>query len=162
MSISAFDGFEPRLEHLYDMHADLEPPQLIGAAPAGTRQIFIVKGGQLDGPSIKGEVLPGGGDWATARPDGAVQLDVRATVRTDDGAMVYAYYSGYIADAMNAAGRVFAGEDVPLTEYYFYTNPLFQTGAEKYEWLNRVVAVGRGRIVPGGVEYRVWALSNPG
>ncbi|MCH8815998.1 MAG: DUF3237 family protein, partial [Chloroflexi bacterium] len=43
-------------------------------------------------------------------------------------------------------------------EYYFYTNPMFQTGHEKYAWLNGIVAVGRGKITPGAVEYRVWAL----
>jgi hypothetical protein len=110
---------------------------------------------------LKGEALPGGGDWALARPDGAVQLDVRATMRTDDGALLYTYYSGYIEDAMKTAGRVFGGEDVALGEYYFFTNPLFQTAAAEYEWLNRVVAIGRGRVVAGGVEYRVWALANP-
>jgi hypothetical protein len=161
MTIPQFDGFEPKLEHLFDMHADLEPPQLIGEAPAGTRQIYIVKSGYLDGPRLRGELLPGGGDWATIRPDGTVQLDVRATLKTYDGALVYAYYSGYIVDVMKAAGRVFAGEDVALGDYSFYTNPMFQTGAERYEWLNRIVAIGRGRIVAGGVEYRVWALTNP-
>ena len=54
--------------------------------------------------------------------------------------------------------RIFSAEDVPLDEYYFYTNPMFQTGNEKYAWLNNVMAVGRGRVVPGAVEYRVWAL----
>ncbi len=53
------------------------------------------------------------------------------------------------------------GQDPPLRDYYFYTNPMFQTGAENYAWLNQVVAVGRGRVVAGGVEYRVWALANP-
>ena len=161
MTIRAFDGFEPKLEHLFDMHADLDVPQIIGPGPMGIRQIFPVKGGTLEGPKIKGEVLPGGGDWATMRADGAVQLDVRATLKTDDGAMIYAYYSGIIGDAMRVAGRVFAGDEVPLTDYYFYTNPMFQTGAEKYAWLNQTVALGRGRVIPGGVEYRVWAARNP-
>jgi hypothetical protein len=151
---------EPRLEHLYDMHVDLEAPQVIGQTPMGVRQVFIVKGGTFEGPKLKGTILPGGGDWATMRPDGAIQLDVRATVQTDDGAMIYAYYSGYIhpvATAMRAA----AGEDLPLNEYYFYTSPIFQTGAPQYDWLNRTVAIGRGRVVEGGVEYRVWAVVNP-
>ncbi len=53
------------------------------------------------------------------------------------------------------------GEDVPLAEYYFYTNPMFQTAAENYAWLNQTIAVGRGKVVPGGVEYRVWTVSDP-
>ena len=152
---------EPRLEHLYDMHVDLEPPQVIGQTPMGVRQVFIVKGGTFEGPKLKGTILPGGGDWATIRPDGALQLDVRATVQTEDGAMIYAYYGGFIHGPPEVLGRAVAGEDVPLGEYYFYTAPVFQTGAPQYDWLNRTVAIGRGKVVQGGVEYRVWAVVNP-
>lgn len=159
-----YSGFpEPRLEHLYDMHADLETPQIIGQTPMGMRQIFNVTGGTLSGPRIRGELLAGGGDWATFRADGAVQLDVRATLKTDDGALIYAWYSGLIVAEPEVFERlVAAAEDVPLTDYYFYTNPMFQTGAEKYAWLNRVIAIGRGRVVPSGVEYRVWTVTGPG
>ncbi len=152
---------EPRLEHLYDMHVDLEAPQVIGAAPAGHRQIFIIKGGTLEGPRIKGTILPGGGDWALMRTDGAIQLDVRATMKTDDGALVYAAYTGLIILSPEVLGRIMSGEDVPLADYYFYTNPMFQTAAENYAWLNQTIAVGRGKVVPGGVEYRVWTVSDP-
>ncbi|MEO6198164.1 MAG: DUF3237 domain-containing protein [Dehalococcoidia bacterium] len=155
------DAPEPRLEHLYDMHVDLNPPQDVGAAPAGNRQIYIVKGGRLEGPRLKGGVLPGGGDWALVRTDGAVQLDVRATLKLDDGAHVYAQYSGLIIGTPEVFGRIMGGEDVPLSEYYFYTNPMFQTGDERYAWLNQVMAIGRGKVIPGGVEYRVWAVRNP-
>lgn len=152
---------EPRLEHLYDVHVDLEEPELIGQTPMGVRQVYIIKGGTLEGPRIKGVVLPGGGDWATIRPDGDLQLDVRATARTDDGALIYVTYSGILHGLPETIGRAAAGEDVDLSEYYFYTNPMFQTGAAQYDWLNRTVAVGRGKPVKGGVEYTVWAVVNP-
>ena len=51
---------------------------------------------------------------------------------------------------------------MPLSEYYFYINPMFQTGAPQYDWLNRLIGIGRGKAVPGGVEYRVWAIENAG
>jgi len=143
------------------MHADLETPQMVGATPQGMRQIFPVKAGTVEGPRIKGEVLSGGGDWALVRSDGAIQLDVRATVRMDDGALVYATYGGLIVASPEVFGRLFQGQDVPLSEYYFYTNPMFQTGAPQYAWLNQLIAIGRGKVVPGGVEYRVWAVQKP-
>lgn len=152
------DATEPTLEHIYGMHVDLEPPQMVGQTPAGTRQIFVVKGGTFEGPKLKGELLPGGGDWALLRSDGAVQLDVRASMRTEDGALIYGYYSGLIIASMAIYGRIFGGEDVPLSEYYFYVNPMFQTAAPQYEWLNRKIAIGRGKVIPNGVDYRVWAL----
>ncbi len=149
---------EPRLEHVYDMHVDLDAPQVIGAAPAGHRQVFIVKDGTFEGPRIKGTLLPGGGDWALMRSDGAVQLDVRATLQTDDGALIYATYSGLAILSGEILGRISAGEDVPLADYYFYTNPMFQTAAEGYAWLNQTIAIGRGKVIPDGVECRVWAV----
>ena len=152
---------KPRLEHLFDMHVDLETPQAIGAAPAGNRQIYIVKGGSVSGPRLKGSVLAGGGDWALMRADGAVQLDVRATLETDDGALIYTSYSGLIILSSDVLARIANGEDVPLGEYYFYTNPMFQTAAEDYAWLNRTIAIGRGKAIAGAVEYRVWAVSDP-
>ncbi|MCI0884202.1 MAG: DUF3237 family protein, partial [Chloroflexi bacterium] len=42
-----------------------------------------------------------------------------------------------------------------------YTNPMFQTAAEGYTWLNQTIAIGRGKAIAGGVEYRVWAVSDP-
>src|SRR5437879_13159244 len=103
MTIAAFEGSEPSLEHLLDMHADLEAPQMIGQTPAGIRQVFIVKAGTFDGPKLKGTLLPGGGDWATLRPDGAVQLDVRAALSTDDGSRVSVNDSGLQADGRKTA-----------------------------------------------------------
>lgn len=151
---------KPRLEHLFDAHFDLDPPQPIGAAPAGMRTIFPVTGGTFEGPRMKGEGLAGGGDWAINRSDGGVQLDVRATLKTDDGALIYAQYSGLILATPEVFQRIFSAQDVPLGEYYFYTNPMFQTGSEKYSWLNDRIAIGRGRALPGAVEYRVWAVDN--
>jgi hypothetical protein len=141
------------------MHVDLEAPQIVGATPQGVRQIFVVKGGIVDGLRLKGKLLAGGGDWALIRADGAVQLDVRGTFQTDDGALIYATYSGLIVAEAAIFGRLLQGEDVPLGEYYFYVNPMFQTGAPQYSWLNKLIAVGRGKVIPGGVEYRVWAVT---
>jgi uncharacterized protein DUF3237 len=153
------EAAQPKLEHLYDMHVDLEAPQVIGATPRGMRQVFIVKGGTVEGPRFKGKVLPGGGDWALIGSDGAIQLDIRATVQTDDGALILGTSGGLIVADPAVFGRLLQAEDVPLDEYYFYTNPMFQTGAPQYDWLNRLIAIGRGKVVPGGVEYRVWAVT---
>jgi uncharacterized protein DUF3237 len=150
---------EPKLEHLFDMHVDLEAPQVIGATPQGIRQIFIVKGGTFEGPRAKGKMLPGGGDWALVRSDGAIQLDVRGTFQTDDGALIYGTYGGLIIAEPAILGRLLGGEDVPLSEYYFYVNPMFQAGAPQYAWLNKLIAIGRGKVVTGGVEYRIWAVT---
>jgi hypothetical protein len=150
---------EPRFQHLFDMTVQLEPPQMIGLTPQGNRQIFYVRSGAFEGSRIKGEVLPGGGDWFLLRPDTVGELDVRATLKTHDGALIYATYRGIFSASQEAWEKLYKGEPVDRDQYYFYTAPIFQTSATDYLWLNRILAIGIGTAVPGGVSYRVFALA---
>ena len=150
---------EPRFQHLYDMTVQLEPPQMIGQTPQGSRQIFYVRSGAFEGPRLKGELLPGGGDWFLLRPDNVGELDVRATLKTHDGALIYATYRGIFSASQEAWAKLYQGQSVDRDQYYFYTAPIFQTSATDYLWLNRILAVGIGTAVPGGVAYRVFALA---
>ncbi len=147
-----------RTELLFEVSVDLEPPQDVGATPHGNRQIYNVKGGTFEGPKIKGEVLPGGADWLLFRPDGAGELDVRATLRTDDGHLIYTYYRGIVQVPPQVMQRIQQGEDVDPSEYYFRTAPVYETASEKYGWLNRIVAVAMGRFAPNWVGYKVYAV----
>ena len=153
-------GFPDTLEteFLFDVEADLEAPLAVGATPVGGRTIFPVKGGRFEGPRLRGEVVPGGADWFVMRPNGAGELDVRITLRTDDSALLYLTYRGVLDAKPEVMGRVFAGEDVDPGEYYFRTTPRFETGSEKYAWLNSLVCVGVGKAAPGKVAYRVFAV----
>ncbi len=121
------------------MEAELEPPEDIG-----DRQIYIAKSGVIRGPRINATLLPGGGDWAKRRSDGSTMLDVRGTMKTDDGALIYTWYHGIIAP--KAGGT------------YFRTTPYFETNSDKYAWLNHVVAVGVFKPVPGKVAYNVFEI----
>ncbi len=145
-------------EPLFDMVVNLNPRVEIGAGPLGRRTLFGSAGGAFHGPRLHGEVLPGGGDWALFRPDGAMTLDVRLTLRTHDNALVHMTYGGrwvfppeLRADLADPVARY----RVDPARYYFRTNPLFETGAEKYLWLNDVVGVGSGYLVEGGIAYKV-------
>ena len=144
--------------HLFDLVVDLNPRLDIGAGPLGRRTLFGSAGGTFQGPRLRGEVLPGGGDWALFRADGAMTLDVRLTLRADDGALVHMTYSGrwvvppdLRADLADPAKRY----HVDPARYYFRTNPLFETGAQQYAWLNDIVCVGSGYLVDGGIAYKV-------
>ena len=117
-----------------------------------------MKGGTFEGPKLRGEVLPGGGDWLLLRPDGAGELDVRGTLRTDDGHLIYTYYRGIIHVPPEAMQRALRGETLDPSEYYFRTAPVYETSSGKYGWLNRIVAVAVGRFAPNWVGYRVYAI----
>jgi hypothetical protein len=54
--------------------------------------------------------------------------------------------------------RMDKGEAVDAASYYFRTNPLFETAATKYDWINRVVAVGVGHRRTDGPVYSVFEV----
>ena len=56
------------VEHLFDMHVNLLPAQPI-PTPVGSRMTFITTGGVVEGPKLRGELLPGGGDWLLVGSD---------------------------------------------------------------------------------------------
>lgn len=145
-------------ERLLDIYADLEPQQDLGATPVGVRSIFVIRGGTFEGEKLRGVVHPGGADWFVLRPNGAGELDVRLTLETDDGALIYMTYTGVLDLPPEIARRVFANEDVSPAEYYFRTQPRFETGSEKYGWLNKLVCIGSGIAAPGRVAYRIFAV----
>jgi hypothetical protein len=140
---------------LYDISIDLEPTQQIGDIGRGTRLIVCVRGGTFSGPRLRGRVLPGGGDWITLRADGTAELDVRATLETDDGALIYVSYRGYVHNVPAILPRWGAGETIAHQENYFLVTPYYETSAPQYAWLTETIAVGVGSLIPGGVSYRV-------
>jgi Protein of unknown function (DUF3237) len=149
---------EIKTEHLLDIVVDLKPRLDIGSGPFGQRVLFGAAGGSFEGPRLHGDVLAGGGDWALFRPDGAMTLDVRLTLRTHDAAMVHMTYGGrwtippeLRADIADPVRR----HQIDPARCYFRTNPLFETGAKQYAWLNDIVCVGSGYLVEGGVAYKV-------
>ena len=147
-------------EVLFDFSVDVDgQPQRPGEGPLGKRQIFAITGGRFEGPKLRGVVLPGGGDWLMIRPDGVGELDVRITLVTDDEATIYMHDPGLLhcPDATRAKMR--QGETVTGDDYYMRCTPRFETGDARYDWLNRLIAVGVGERLENGVGYRVFAIT---
>jgi hypothetical protein len=150
----------PKLEHIVDFRGDLKDPLSIGAGPFGARQIFDVVGGTFEGPRLKGRVLPSGGDWVLVGADGVGRLDVRSTIQTDDGANIYIQYFGTMHLNDKVMATLASGADTDFGDTYFFTAPRFETGDERYAWLNKIVAIGQGRVLPNAVEYRIFEVQN--
>jgi Protein of unknown function (DUF3237) len=145
------------VEHLCDLSVDLEPAQLIGT-PLGARMTFIVKRGLVEGPRIKGELLPGGGDWLLVGTDSIGRVDVRATVRTDDDALIHYESRGVIKIPPDGLERLANGERLPFSETYVRTTPKFETADERYAWLNELVVVAYNELAPDHIDYRMYRL----
>ncbi len=149
---------ELRTELLFEISVNLEPPQVVGPTPNGDRRVRLISGGSFAGPKLRGEVLPGGGDWLLLRPDGARLLDVRLALRTDGGHLIYVISRGIMNMSPEIYQRIGAGEEIDPSQYYFRTTPLFETAAAELDWLNRVVAVTVGRLTTRTVVQTVYAV----
>ena len=79
-----------KVEFLMELSGTINPSAAqVGAGPKGNRRIVTVTGGQCEGPRLRGTVQPGGGDWLVVDSKGVARLDVRVTLETDDGALIY-------------------------------------------------------------------------
>jgi hypothetical protein len=114
----------------------LRKPFVLKGTPVGTRMIFELEGGTLDGERVNAKLIgQAGGDWLVVGPDGTGTLDVRMLVETDDGALVFITYNGRV-DTGNAR--------------HVYAAPRFETGDERYLWLNKIQAVAKGTLSEDG------------
>ena len=144
---------------LFDMQIALHPLQEVGTTPLGQRRIAPVAGGSFKGERLRGTILPhAGSDWLLSRGDGALQLDVRMTLRTDDGALILMSYRGVRHGSAEVTAKIARGERVGRDEYYLRTAPFFETAAARYAWLNSIVAIGIGERLPNGAAYEVFEV----
>jgi hypothetical protein len=149
---------ELKSEYLFTITLTVDALHDVGRVPLGTRHIDMLGGGKFEGPRLEGEVLPGGMDMKTLRSDGSVSPNVRLVLKTDDNALIFMHYTGVRHGPPEVMERIARGEVVPPTDYYLRNTPYFETAAPKYDWLNRIVAVGVGRRLPDRAAYDVFEI----
>jgi hypothetical protein len=120
------------------------PLQKFGAVPYGVRTFVPIAGGDFEGPRLRGKILAGGGDWLLLRSDGVLELDLRITLETEDHALIYMTFQG-----------LRHGTPDDSAHFYFRTVPRFETAAERYGFLNRIVCIGVGETDPDGAVHRI-------
>lgn len=148
-----------KTEFLCEIEADLGFPEIIGPVVEGVRVTFPILGGTFEGPKLKGTIKPVGADWFVIRNDQVGQLDVRATLETDDGELIYVYYQGLI-DFPEETKKELAQGNLPVGgEFRILTNPIFRTASQKYSWLNGTFAVGAGSSGENKVSYSIYKIT---
>jgi hypothetical protein len=133
----------------------IQPAQRLGAVPHGARVIAPIAGGTFEGPMLRGKVLPGGGDWTLLRSDGVLELDLRVTLETDDGALIYMTSFGLRHGPAEMLAALARGDAVDPSTYYFRTTPSFETSAPQYGFLNRLIAIASGDRRASGPIYTI-------
>ena len=109
---------DPRLNLIYRLEATVGDPQDVGEISAGHRRIVPLTGGTFSGPELRGTLLPGASaDWQIILPDGTALGDVRYTLETERGDLLYVQSQGVRHGSTAVLERLGRGEDVDAGEY---------------------------------------------
>ena len=149
----------PKLRHVYRVDANLDALVDLGDTPAGHRRIIAWTGGRAEGSDFHTEVLgTGGADWQIVRPSGSSVADIRYTLKTDRGALLYVQSRGVRHGKPDVLARLAAGKDVDPSEYTFRTAVSIETSDPELSWLNDGVFIAVGGRRPSGVSYDVYLV----
>jgi hypothetical protein len=149
---------EPILTFAFELRATVAAPQEIGAIRGGRRRIVSILGGTVEGPRLRGTIVPGGADWQLIRNDGLSELDTRYVIQTDTGDTIYVQNAGLRHAPPDVMRRLLAGEAVDPSLVYFRTVPRFETAAPALQWLTRSIFVGMGARYPELVVVRFYQV----
>jgi hypothetical protein len=150
----------PELRHVYRLDAELDAPVDLGDTPQGHRRIIPLTSGQATGAYFDAELLPAGGaDWQIVRAGGSSVADIRYTLRTTGGALLYVQSQGVRHGDPDVLARLAAGEDVDPSEYTFRTSVKIETSDPELAWVNDGVFIAVGGRRPTGVSYDVYLVA---
>jgi Protein of unknown function (DUF3237) len=151
---------EPRLTRVYRLDAALGEPLDLGDVSQGHRRIVPLTGGTFTGPELNGKLLPGASaDWQVVLPDGTTLGDIRYTLQTDDGVLLYVQSRGVRHGSAEVLARLGRGDDVDASEYTFRTSTQIETASRDLDWLNKGVFISVGGRRPGGVVYETYLVA---
>jgi hypothetical protein len=151
---------DPQLRHVYRLDAELDTPVDLGDTPQGHRRIIPLTRGRATGPYFDAELLPAGGaDWQIVRASGSSVADIRYTLKTDGGALLYVQSQGVRHGDPNVLARLAAGEDVDPSDYTFRTAMTIETADPELAWVNDGVFIAVGGRRPTGVSYDVYLVA---
>jgi hypothetical protein len=150
---------EPRLTKILRLEASLGEALEVGDVAQGRRRIVPQTSGTFVGPELNGTLLPGASaDWQIVQPDGTALGDIRFTLQTDHGDLLYVRSQGVRHGSGEVLARLNRGEDVDASEYVFRTSTQIETAAPDLDWLNKGVFISVGGRQPGGVIYEVYLV----
>lgn len=125
----------------------LREPIVLPETPSGTRIIVEVEAAKFEGERFSGQLKGiAAADWLTVGPDMTGTLDVRATIETHDGALVFNHYRGRLDMSM------------PPGESPVYAAPLYETGDARYAWLNKIQAIAKGKLDGQTLTYDIYEV----
>ena len=127
---------DPVLTQVYRLKAVIGPRLDVGDVLGGHRQVMPLEAGTFTGPELNGQLLPGGSvAWEILLPDGTARAEIRYTLQTERGALLYVQSRGV---SLGDPG-----------ERLFHTATRIETAAPHLDWVNQgvfVTVVGRTAV----------------
>jgi Protein of unknown function (DUF3237) len=150
---------DPRLRKVYRLEATLARPLDLGDTAQGRRRIVLLTGGAFTGPEINGKLLPGASaDWQILLADGTALGDIRHTLQTDSGDLLYVQSRSIRHGSAEVLARLGRGEEVDASEYTFRTSTRIETAVPQLDWLNKGVFISVGGRQATGVIYETYLV----
>jgi hypothetical protein len=139
------------LEHLFSYRIRFRgEPEVIGQVIEGLRVNVYYAGGTVNGPRVSGMFRPVGAGRAVLRPDGIATLDSRATIETDDGALIEMHHDALIEFGEDGFQNALRG-DWP-DRMLLRGAPRYESADPRYAWLSRLQCIAVGDIDPSRTE----------
>jgi hypothetical protein len=149
----------PSLKRVYRLEATVGEPLDLGDLAQGRRRIVPLTSGTFAGSELNGTLLPGSSaDWQVVLRDGTALGDIRYTLQTDDGDLLYVQSRGVRHGSAEVLERLALGEDLDASEYTFRTSTQIEAAAPALDWLNKGVFISVGGRRPGGVIYETYLV----
>jgi Protein of unknown function (DUF3237) len=150
---------DPRLTRVYRLEVTVGQVLDFGNVAQGRRRIVPLVEGTFTGPQISGKLLPeGSADWQIIMADGTALGDIRYTLQTDAGDLLYVQSRGVRHGSGEVLARLGRDEAVDASEYTFRTSTQIETAAADLDWLNKGVFISVAGRQPGGVIYETYLV----
>ena len=143
----------PKAELVLELQVNCDPPQTLGRIGTGNAVMIPITGGTVSGKQFKGEVLPGGADWAVSHDNGTHTVDARYAIKANDGTVIQIF---------NGATARIDRSQIGKKPYMMVTTPRFVAPEGPHDWLNEGVFVGT--LSPdltggSGVQIRIFRMT---
>jgi Protein of unknown function (DUF3237) len=150
---------DPRLTRIYHLEATVAQPLDVGDTPQGHRRIVALTGGTFAGPQLNGQLIPGASaDWQIVLPDNTTLGDIRYTLRTESGDLLYVRSRSIRHGSAEVLARLAGGDDVDAGEYTFRTSTHIETASTEFDWLNKGIFISVGGRQTGAVVYDTYLV----
>jgi hypothetical protein len=150
---------DPNLSMVFRLEATLAAPLDLGVLAPGRRRIVALTGGRFTGPELSGQLLAGSSaDWQIILPDGTALGDIRYTLQTEGGDLLYVRSRSVRHGSAEVLERLSRGEDVQASEYTFRAATQIETAAPELDWLNKGIFISVGGRQAAGVIYETYLV----